>query len=191
MNPHPFLDRETIGGYVVGEVTSALHKSIRRCEERQALWWATELDLSGFGAYVWRRLRLICSEDIGLAEPHMPATIRALFDNWTDARKAKKEGDAREYLTHAVLLLVRARKSRIVDNAATIFYDARSREAMRMQIPDYALDHHTARGRRMRRGADFSYDVALKLENQTLENPYEGEARQIDSRQRPQETGLS
>jgi len=62
-----FGKRRTLGGYLTSEVTSALQKSIRRALEEEALFWATELDLAGFGANAWKRLRIIASEDIGLA----------------------------------------------------------------------------------------------------------------------------
>ena len=62
-----FSQLKTHGGYLAGEVTSALQKSIRRGDERGAVFWASELDLSGYGKYVWKRLKIIASEDIGPA----------------------------------------------------------------------------------------------------------------------------
>jgi len=56
-------------GYVLGEVVSALQKSIRRGDEEGALYWSLELSESSFGQYLWRRLLIIASEDIGLADP--------------------------------------------------------------------------------------------------------------------------
>jgi hypothetical protein len=47
-----FATQLTPGGYLAGEVSSALQKSIRL--EREALCWATELDLAGFGNYVFK-----------------------------------------------------------------------------------------------------------------------------------------
>jgi hypothetical protein len=49
-----------------------------------------------------------------------------------------------------------------------------------MEIPDYAVDHHTARGRRMGRSEATVYDESYRLENQALPDPYEAEARAID-----------
>jgi hypothetical protein len=43
-----FADLPTPGGYLRGEVASALQKSIRRGLEREALHWATELELAGY-----------------------------------------------------------------------------------------------------------------------------------------------
>lgn len=39
----------TPGGYNCGEVTSAMQKCLRRGLDEDALFWATELDLAGYG----------------------------------------------------------------------------------------------------------------------------------------------
>ena len=39
----------TEGGYLNSECTSAMQKCIRRGLEEEALFWATELDLAGYG----------------------------------------------------------------------------------------------------------------------------------------------
>ena len=65
-----FSELHSIGGYKLGEVASALQKSIRRGDEPQALFWSTELDLSGYTEYAWKRLRIITSEDIGQSIEH-------------------------------------------------------------------------------------------------------------------------
>ncbi|HZJ13854.1 MAG TPA: hypothetical protein VFD27_02335 [Chthoniobacteraceae bacterium] len=49
-----FAERITIGGYNCAEVASAMQKCIRRGLEDDALFWATELDRSNFGEYVWK-----------------------------------------------------------------------------------------------------------------------------------------
>lgn len=179
-----FAAIRTRGGFVMDEVTSALQKSIRRGQERQAIFWATELDLSGYGNYAWKRLRIICSEDVGLAWPEGPAVIRALYDNWQEARKAEKDrpperSHAILFLVHAACLLARAPKSRLVDNACVIFYTA-ERATLDIEIPDYAVDHHTARGRRLGRTQATVYDESYRLENRTIEDPFAAEARAID-----------
>ena len=71
-----FGDLHTVGGHLVGEVTSALQKEIQRGHEREALHWATELALTGYTNYVWKRLRIIASEDVGLGEPMMAVLVR-------------------------------------------------------------------------------------------------------------------
>jgi MgsA AAA+ ATPase C terminal len=181
-----FSAQKTPGGYVMGEVRSALQKSIRRGLEREALFWATEIDLAGYGKYLWKTLRVICSEDVGLGEPQLPATIQALYAGWKDVvadekpKKAPAESLGMIFLAHAVLLLCRARKSRMADNACVVMYSG-DRAGLEMQIPDYALDHHTARGRRMGRTEALVYDQSYRVENAAdVDDPFAAEAKAID-----------
>jgi replication-associated recombination protein RarA len=181
MHAFHFGAMRTRGGFALDEVASALQKTIRRGEERQAIFWATELDLSGYGNYAWKRLRIICSEDLGLAWREGPAVIRALSDTWQDTRKAEKDrpperSNAMLFLVHAVSLLARAPKSRLIDNACTIFYIG-EREAMHIEVPDYAVDHHTGLGRKLGRTEQHVYDESYRIENCTIDDPYATEAR--------------
>ena len=66
---------QTQKGYEFFEVSSAFQKSIRRCMEDEALYWAIELWNSNYKEYVWKRMLIIASEDVGLAEPTMPQQI--------------------------------------------------------------------------------------------------------------------
>jgi replication-associated recombination protein RarA len=172
-----FSSMSSIGGYNLGEVTSALQKSVRRGDEGAALFWATELDLSGYGEYCWKRLRIMVSEDIGLAAPGLAAETRALYDNWLDQRKKAdtKHGPERLFLVHAVILLAQSGKSRMVDHALIAFYEA---PRTKREIPDAALDKHTARGRKLHRGNAHFWDEGAKLANAVkLVDPYYSIAR--------------
>jgi replication-associated recombination protein RarA len=172
-----FGQRKTVGGYLCEEVTSAMQKCIRRGLEEHALFWATELDLSGFGEYVWKRLKIIASEDIGVAESAAAAQIRALYGNWTEQRKKEdtKHAPERLFLVHAVMVLCRAYKSRAVDNALIVFYEGKR---PRLPIPDFALDRHTQRGRRLKR--DWEHFFTEGVGTNMLPDPvYEERARAI------------
>lgn len=145
-----FFSQQTIRGFVLGEVVSALQKSIRRSDEKQAVQWAAELDQSGFGSYLWNRLTIICSEDVGVAWPEGPATIAALRKSYEEmVARGRRGGSERIFVIHAVMLLARAKKSRRVDVAIWAAYG--NTEPEFPEIPDYALDWHTARGRSMGR----------------------------------------
>jgi len=180
--PISFGDMHTPGGYKNGEVASALQKAIRRGNEREALFWASELDLAGYGGYVWKRLRIIASEDVGLADTEAVLAVHALWQSWLEHKKATKESEPL-HLLHAVCLLARAKKSGVVVHAWMAFYEG-DRQAMGMEIPDHALDMHTARGRRMGRGKQHFLDDAGQLANETLEDPYfaEGASAWIKSK---------
>jgi len=174
-----FAQLTTKGGYNCAEVSSALQKCIRRGLEEQALFWATELDLSGFGEYVWKRLRIIASEDVGLADNHVAPTILALYQNWREQAKRKdtKHAPERLFLIHAVLILSRAPKSRTVDHALIAMYEApRPQRA----VPDFALDRHTAAGRKLKRRWRHFWEHGAALENKApVNDPYEATARAI------------
>ena len=69
----------TRNDYAADEVISALQKAIRRCDTDGAVFWSHELNMSGFGGWAWRRLFVIASEDVGLAEPNAPAVVAGLW----------------------------------------------------------------------------------------------------------------
>ncbi len=159
-----FSELTSVGGYQLGEVASALQKCVRRGEEESALFWATELDMSGYGEYCWKRLKIMASEDVGLAEPGLAGEIRALYGNWLDQRKKKDErhGPERLFLVHAVIILARAKKSRLVDHALIAYYEA---ARPKLEIPDAALDKHTRRGRMKGRGHEHFWTEGAKVNN--------------------------
>lgn len=176
-----FMQRKTIRGYVLGEVVSALQKAIRRGDEAQATWWAAELDQSGFATHCWNRLIVIASEDVGIAWPEGPAVIRALHQTWVEtAARRNVHRPERLFMQHAAMLLARAPKSRRVDTAAWANYGT---PGQYFEIPDYALDLHTARGRSMGRGEEHWFAEGMKLEGEMLfEDEANGEVDPYDER---------
>jgi replication-associated recombination protein RarA len=156
---------QTAKGYELFEVASAFQKAIRRGEEDVALFFGVELFESGYDAYAWKRMRIITSEDVGLAEPLMPATIGHLYQMYVEQKKLKDEKHRPERLfyTHAILLLCRAKKSRLVDWTLIDLWENHAHR--KLPIPDYAYDKHNAQGRRMGRGIDHFFEEGSHLEN--------------------------
>jgi alkylated DNA repair dioxygenase AlkB len=157
--------QKTIGGYSGYEVTSALQKCIRRGLEKDALFWATELWAScnkEGREYIWHRLRVIASEDVGLANNNACVQVSALYANFT------RRPNEKLFLWHAVLLLARAPKSRIVDHAGIVITRG---DRGGKTIPDFALDNHA--------GGEMNWTESFKLENRTLEDEYEAEALKL------------
>lgn len=154
----------TKGGYKLAECASALQKSIRRSEEDEALFWATEMFLSGYDEYAWKRMRVICSEDVGVGEPNIAANIYALWQLSVDQKKNNSPGKSthRLHFIHAVLILCRAKKSRLCDHIAIALLDG---EREQRAMPDYALDVHTNAGKQLGRGQDHFFDEGGKLIN--------------------------
>jgi hypothetical protein len=140
-------------GYQVSEVISALQKEIRRAKEREAVFWAYEL-CPQYEAYLWRRLLVIVHEDIGVANPLLLLMVPELRSQYFEFRSSPgKDGAARMVLTNLVVLMCRSPKSRLADELKTIVCDDRER-GLRLEIPDYAVDKHTLRGKRKGRGME-------------------------------------
>lgn len=149
---------QTAGGYPLDEVMSVLQKSIRRGEEQTALFFAQELE-SRFPASLWRRLIVCSHEDIGLADPdviHFVALCEVQY--WQMQTKHDKIFSLP--VINAVLRLCRAPKSREADYWYSIMYQS---DEVKLEVPDWALDKHTERGRRMGRGVDHFYDEGAVL----------------------------
>jgi replication-associated recombination protein RarA len=174
-------EQTTPGGYAADEASSSIQKAIRRSDERRALHFVAELERGGYGAFLWRRLALIASEDIGPANPGAAIAVAALRSSWEADRKAKGSNGPM-FLVHATLLLCRSAKSRVVDDAFVWAWEA---ERPPLEVADEALDRHTARGRRMGRGWQHFYDSAARLEQPTASPPdYEAAARDARTRRR-------
>lgn len=158
---------ESINGYNLAEVASALQKEIRRGNADNAMYWASELFLSGYDGYCWKRLEVIMVEDCDIRNVGLFADIHALRMIAASARKERKDKpfDERESLSliAAVTRLAEAPKSR-VNASATVYHIQMPREATKLrEIPDYALDRHTSRGKRKGRGWDYFFAEAAKI----------------------------
>jgi replication-associated recombination protein RarA len=163
-------------GYDFHELLSALQKDIRRGNEYQAVFWAVELESFNPTA-LWNRLRVIASEDIGIANPLAPLVIDVLEKEY-DARR--RENDSyRLFLVHAILFLARSCKSRIVDDFLSVVYGEIQHEDKKLPIPDYALDMHTHRGRKLGRSYEHFFSEGCKLKNEPFENPYTEKAKAV------------
>jgi hypothetical protein len=108
----------------------------------------------------------------------LPTTIAALYATDTDLRKKKDEAHAPQRLqfVHAVIVLATARKNRVVDHA--LIHHFGNHATLKRDIPDWALDKHTARGKRLDRGAEHFFAEGIKLANETGDDPYRELARQ-------------
>lgn len=178
------FQRQTENGYPFDEVASALQKSIRRGLEEDAMYWAVEME-TRFPAYLWKRLQVISVEDIGIADPQTVlyvAEMRRLYQELKkeyDKEPGRKSRSFRMVLANAILAMCRAPKSRIGDEFQIVVYGRRE-AGWKLEVPDYALDMHTGRGRRLKRDAAHFWKEGVKLENgKPLRNPYTKEAVEI------------
>jgi replication-associated recombination protein RarA len=161
--PRSQWELRTRHGYEFDEIASALQKSIRRGWEDEALFWAMELNESGFGAYCWRRLMVIASEDVGLGDPMAAAALAGLHYASVVVResgsyKGKGAPWPEEMLLQAVMHLCRAQKNREANDAYLVIKLRMDRREL-LQVPEVAVDQHTKRGRKIGRqgGAGWAY----------------------------------
>ena len=161
---------ETHAGYSLYDCSSALQKAIRRGLEEEAMYWAVELWRSNFDEYMWKRLRIISSEDVGLGSPGISAEIWSLYQMYQLQKKESKKIPGNErpseriFLTHAIALLCRAQKSRIIDHLQ-VFHFRQPHSPDSHPVPDWAHDKHTAKGRALKRGIDHFFQDGAHLEN--------------------------
>lgn len=171
MSYRPF----TQNGYALGEVISALQKDIRRGNEEQALYWCLEM-VPRYEMYLWRRLLVIVNEDIGIANPDLMVQVAALRAQFFEFRELGKDGTCRLILANVILLMCRSPKVRTADHfqrVVTQQWVDMAAASQQLAIPDYALDKHTARGKRMGRGFEHWVDVGCELANPAeVEDPY-------------------
>jgi replication-associated recombination protein RarA len=150
---------KTLSGYRFDEVFSALQKTIRRGEEREAMYWAIELEKE-FAPHLWNRLEIIAHEDIGIADMHCLLFVRMCKEQYFEIRK-RKSGSTRLVLSNAILAMARAEKCRLADEFNIVSYRYNPQYA----IPDVARDKHTSAGRRMGRGVGHFLDEGVMINN--------------------------
>jgi replication-associated recombination protein RarA len=159
------------------ECVSALQKCIRRNMEREAMWFACEMLHTSRALCTWlcRRLQVISHEDIDTqASPHVLPFVKAACDQV----RVTYQGDiglARMMIGNAIRMMCRAPKSREGDHfqAAVWLEKAPPTSA---DIPDWALDKHTRRGKALGRGLDHFRSEGAKLVPEAPKDKYEEEA---------------
>jgi|26BtaG_2_1085354.scaffolds.fasta_scaffold17476_3 replication-associated recombination protein RarA len=169
-------------GHPLDEVVSALQKEIRRGKEREALYWAVEM-LPNYEAYLWRRLKIIANEDIGVANPIAIILVEILEKQYFEFRK-KPTTDSMLMLTNAVMYLCRSKKTREGCHLVNIIQQIFSQNLEPgKKPPDYAIDEHTKKGRKIGRGdAHFREEGALLIQDDgepTPKDQYEDECYKI------------
>lgn len=167
-----YQDLRTASGYPLDEVTSALQKEIRRGNPMEAGYWALELQRSGYWKHLWKRLTIIASEDIG--DPDIVVLVGALREGFAFCEKASKTTMHWILAAHAVLAMCEVEKTRKVDHFAYLL-QMRYEEDWRLEVPDYAVDMHTTRGKRLGRDIGHFFQEGAKIHplRAGVDDPYE------------------
>jgi putative ATPase len=181
-------------GDVHFDTISALIKSIRGSDADAALYWLARMVYAGEDPrFIFRRLLILASEDVGLADPNAVAVVNACVESFD--RVGMPEG--RYPLAQATLYLATAAKS----NSVMGFFDAlatveRAREA---EVPTHLRDPSRDK-QSFGHGAGYLYPHAYRdhwvaqqylpgnLQGQVFYQPsdqgYENQIKQQVSRQR-------
>ena len=169
-------ENKTKRDYMLDEVTSALIKSLRRGMEEESLFWAQEIEESGYWKYIWKRLLIFCTEDVGMADPDAIVRINSLAQAYESIRKNQTKGVPVEgdILAMAVLYLARAYKNREVDEFKNVIERRKEKDNWMPEIPEYALDVHTRKGRAMGKTEEDWWKEGAKIEGRKGESKYQG-----------------
>jgi replication-associated recombination protein RarA len=118
--------------------------------EYDATFWSYVLHQSGYGSYLWRRLIIILSEDIGNGDAQASSVVHALHQNWECLHKHNKQPELYKFfpVVHAVLYMCRCPKVRENDSLLNLVHEHFS-DGKFLPIPEIALDSHTAKGRQL------------------------------------------
>jgi len=145
------------------ERISALQKCIRRSMTDQAGYWFFAMAGDGFAIMALNRLRVISHEDIGPGDMQScHFALRCIDDaeNWY-----RGKNDAwRLAAANAILALCSANKCRAADHFQAVCL-GKLTDTPNEQVPDFALDKHTRRGRQMGRGYEHFFAEGAKLIN--------------------------
>jgi hypothetical protein len=176
--PPDFRTAKSPHGHDMGTLQSWLQKSIRRGDERNALYAAAQLSLTGFSGAVFNICFTTASEDIGLAEHNLVQELLALHAAYKleVARKSEHHPE-RLQLTHAILLCCRAAKSRLVDHALIVAFEGSETRTP----PEWVFDIHTSQGIAAGKTvADFfEVENVAMSPKATIADPYADQAKQI------------
>ena len=162
-NRDPWVDVKTVNGLAADQVISALQKEIRRGNTENAVLLAYEMVITSpaMEDYLWQRLLVISVEDIGFGNPIAPVIINSLYQMLQTFDRTL--GERKLFAVHAVRYLSTSQKDRSSDEMINWVLLASERGEVRAEIPDYALDKHTAAGQALGRADRHFWEVGAQL----------------------------
>ena len=159
----PWTEITTHHGFPADQVISAIQKEIRRGNTENAVLLAHEMVITSpaLEDYLWQRLMVISVEDVGFGEPTAPVLINSLHQMLSAFSRSAPDREL--FAVHAVRYLSGCRKDRSSDEMTLWAKMATERGEVRPVIPDYALDMHTADGKKMGRGLRHFLEVGAAV----------------------------
>lgn len=176
----------TINGMNARICISAMQKMIRQANERRAAEFAFEMinTSKNFCSWACNRLEVITHEDIDCV--NHPIIVPFVSESCRLARERWEKGNpcaSRMFAGNAIRLLCRTPKSREGDHFQAAIGLKGLLTKYTPQIPDEALDKHTAEGRRLGRGLDHWINEGAKLAGDPPQDQYFDEAYQMWTKQ--------
>ena len=167
MSYDPWSQITTRNGIEGDLIISALQKSIRRGLTEDAVIFAYEMYITSeqLEDKLWRRLQAVSVEDVGFGDLNAPVLINTL----NQMRKEFPYADADRpiFFIHAVRYLAAAKKDRTTDNLKNIVKLGFA-HGQKPEIPDFASDKHTKKGRALGRDAKHFQTEGSRLENELI-----------------------
>ncbi len=169
---------KTANGLNSSDVISGLQKHIRRGEERLAMQAAAELLFSeqkSNASWLANRLVVIAHEDIGIANPHAVLFVNSTVPHIRDLLKENKQDRAGLLIASCILVMCRGPKTRLADHFQCAAGKPVKLGITPYQVPDYAHDKHTQKGRSAGRDLQHFREESARLEPgelSGLEDPY-------------------
>ncbi len=159
----PWAQIRTRHDLAADEVISALQKEIRRGNLENAALLAYEMITTSpeMEAKLWQRLLAISVEDVGWGDLQAPRLVHTLFG--MHRLFDRNDGERRLFALHAVRFLCRCVKDRSSDEMSAWIKQQVENGGVTPEIPDYALDMHTARGRELGRDVRHFYEEAAHV----------------------------
>jgi replication-associated recombination protein RarA len=163
--PHmqdPYMHMLSPRGIPVDQLVSVLQKEIRRGHVDNAVLAAYEMHSTSeeVAEHLWRRLKLIAVEDVGMGAPMAPLLLRVLLEDYHAGG-----GDFMQAV-HAVRYLATAPKDRTSSEHADFVRTMVDGGELLVTVPDYALCVHTRAGQEMGRGLLHWWEVGAHVENE-------------------------
>ena len=159
----PWVDVKTFHGLAADQVISALQKEIRRGNTENACLLAYEMLITSpaLEDYLWQRLMVMSVEDIGFGNPFAAVVLNSLYQMLINFDRSM--GERKLFAVHAVRYLCTCQKDRSSDEMINWILMESERDQVIPEIPDYALDKHTAAGQALGRGDSHFWEVGTQL----------------------------
>lgn len=173
----------TLHGMNAMTCISSLQKCIRRSMEAEAMAFAVELMHSsrGFFTMTCNRIEVVSHEDIDcIAAPHVVVFVATCIEQSKRHYDPAKIGASRLFIGNAIRAMCAAPKSRAGTHFAAAIGLRAELEDYVPEVPDFAHDQHTLKGRRMGRGLTHFRNVgAVLIPPPTEPDRYEMEAYRL------------